>query len=719
MAFAHSLPGRPVEEWELLEEHLHKVAGLARNFAEPFGGTDWAYLAGLWHDLGKYREAFQKYLRAAGGDPDASGETPGKVDHSTVGAVHAFQRFGPKGKILGYLIAGHHAGLPDGEGGDRSLRARSERDDLLREALTGGAPRDVLDAQLPASRPQTRDRSGLHLWIRLLYSCLTDADFLATESFMNPQKGAERQPWPPLSSLWPRFEAYTREKFGSPNTEVQRAREEVRNACINGAKLAPGLFSLTVPTGGGKTLSSMAFALQHAQIHGKRRIIYVIPYTSIIEQTADTFREVFGDCVLEHHSNVDPDDPDRSGTRMRLAAENWDAPIVVTTNVQFFESLFSNRSSRCRKLHNLVDSVVVLDEAQLLPPGFLLPIRHAIELLAASYGVTFVISTATQPALGLSSVRELMPDPEALHQSLRRVDYEWPVDDTSKSWAEIAAALKSERQVLCIVSRRDDARELAKLLPEETIHLSALMCGAHRALAIADIRARLQQGRSIRVVSTQLVEAGVDVDFPVVFRAFAGLDSIAQAAGRCNREGRLPHPGRVVIFHPPRPAPRGLLRKAEDATKELLADGSPPELSPATFRRFFDLFFHAHVNSLDEKSVLPLLRVANPEGIQFREAADLFRLVDDSGYSPVVVSFGDSPALVRALRVWGISRDLGRKLQRFTVSIPLRQAAGLLKDGGIEEVSPGLFAQVHPQLYDPRFGLLTYVPEYEPTELVS
>jgi CRISPR-associated endonuclease/helicase Cas3 len=441
-----------------------------------------------------------------------------------------------------------------------------------------------------------------------------------------------------------------------------------------------------------------------------------------VEQTADVFRSIFGDSVIEHHSNLDPDDPARDSLSRRLAAENWDAPIIVTTNVQLFESLFAARASRCRKLHNLVNSVVVLDEAQLLPPDFLDPIRHAIRGLTRDYGVSIVISTATQPTLEIDGARELAPDPAALDRRLRRVRYEWPAPGAATSWAQIAAAIEAERQVLCVVNRRDDARELFDLIrgAEGAVHLSALMCGDHRSAVIARIRERLAVGSPVRLVSTQLVEAGVDLDFPVVYRAFAGLDSIAQAAGRCNREGRLPAPGRVVVFEPPTPPPQGLLRKAESKAREVLAGWQEDHIEPKLFWEFFDLLYKQGVNSLDRQDILGLLARAGDArraDVQFRTAAERFRLVDESGYVPVLVGWGRGAGLIATLRRGGPERRRMRLLQRFIVSVPAWQVRRLQTAGDVEEVLPGLFAAA-PGLYDEHTGLRTGGREYEPGDLI-
>jgi len=351
-------------------------------------------------------------------------------------------------------------------------------------------------------------------------------------------------------------------------TPVNALRHEILTACRAAAKLEPGHFSLTVPTGGGKTLSSLAFALEHAVKHNLRRVIYVIPYTSIIEQNADVFKETVGDDqVIEHHSNLDEDD---STSKARLSAENWDAPIIVTTSVQFFESFFAAKPSRCRKLHNIIGSVVVLDEAQLVPVEYLAPILQTMDLLNRRYRISFVISTATQPAfesregfkgLPMNSVREIISDIPRLYANLKRVEVEIPQNWVKTTrWEELATELLKEEQVLCVVSDRKSCRNLHKLMPIGTYHLSALMCGQHRSKIITEIKQKLKEGAPVRVISTQLVEAGVDIDFPVVYRALAGLDSIAQAAGRCNREGKLTEKGRVVVFVPPKKSPPGILR---------------------------------------------------------------------------------------------------------------------------------------------------------------
>ena len=715
-----------------LEEHLHAVAVLAGNHATAMDSADWAYLAGLWHDLGKYADEFQRRIKSVSGyDPDAHLEgSVGRVDHSTAGAQHAVEQFSVHGRILAYLISGHHAGLPDwhsGETGGAALNVRLNDKSHLERALRKPIPQSILAQNKPASLPLGKS-DGFALWVRMLFSCLVDADFLDTEAFMDEGKAAQRAGYPAIEELLRRFDSHMNENFsGAEPTRVNRIRAEVLRQCREKANDAPGMFSLTVPTGGGKTLSSLAFALQHAAQHGKRRVIYVIPYTSIIEQTANIFRDIFPDAVVEHHSNLDPDKAET--VKSRLATENWDAPIIVTTNVQFFESLFAAKTSRCRKLHNIVNSVVVLDEAQLLPPEFLQPILTAVNLLAQHYGVTFVLSTATQPALnsrsgigwtfkGLDGVREIVRDPDTLYRDLERVTVELPENlHETQNWDEIAERVQRHESVLAVVNSRADARELHRRLPKGTLHLSALMCGEHRSRVITDIKRRLKDGEAVRVVSTQLIEAGVDVDFPVVYRALAGLDSIAQAAGRCNREGKLER-GKVFVFVPPKPAPPGHLRRAAQTTVSLLFASHENPLRRELFQHYFEqLYWKAP--SLDKQGIEDLLKANGQGEVQFRTAAQRFQLIEESGYRSVIVRYADSPTLIGNLKKEGPKRWLMRKLQRYTVSLPDYHFKKLLDNGDVSEVHPGMFAQTADALYHAELGVLVDNTNIDPNALVG
>lgn len=702
-----------------LEEHLRAVADLTGEFATAFGHAEWGQLAGLWHDLGKYSSAFQSYIaRGSGFDPEAHVEGgKGRVNHSSAGALHAVEKLGGKGWLLAYLIAGHHAGLPDWHSDEHALSSLSQRleDRQHLQAISNVTiPTDVLHPALtPATKPLGGE-TGLALWLRMLFSCLVDGDFLDTEKFMDDEKSQSRGSFSSIEQLLEKFDERMKKLTAEAKpTPVNRVRAEVLRQCRERASDTPGLFSLTVPTGGGKTLSGLAFALTHAVRHQKRRIIYVIPYTSIIEQTAGIFRDIFGDNVVEHHSNLDPEKETAKG---RLATENWDASIIVTTNVQFFESLFAARTSSCRKLHNIVNSVVVLDEAQLLNPEFLQPIMDTMNLLARHYGVTFVLSTATQPALnsregfgwafrGLDGVCEIMTDPDTLYRDLTRVKVEMPLDfHARRAWEEIAAEIIHHESVLAVVNTRRDCRELHRLMPEGTIHLSAAMCGEHRSQVIAGIRERLEMKVPMQVVSTQLVEAGVDIDFPVVYRALSGLDSIAQAAGRCNREGKLDC-GRVVVFIPPKSSPPGTLRRAEQTTVSLLSGSTSDPMARELFTRYFE-HFYVKADSLDKHGIQDLLTTdARELKIQFRTAAEKFKLIDDVESQAILVWYGESQALIGKLKKDGPERWLMRKLQRYSVNLPRRVVDKLVVTGEVQEIWPGIFTQAVSTLYDGNLGV--------------
>ncbi len=749
-----------------LDQHLVATATGAASFAAAFSARDWAYLAGLWHDLGKYRSGFQRYIRQAN-DVDAhiEGRAVGREKtHSAAGALWAERKLtesaGSRGKVMArvlqYLIAGHHAGLDNWDGGLKARLVGRDAAVELEEALAAHPPTGILELgpSLPAFGDIPVDRPGdipgrFALWGRMLFSCLVDADFLDTEAFMDVGRSAARGGGADVAALLVTFDSHMAAVASrAAATQVNALRADVLNQCREKAERAPGVFTLTVPTGGGKTLSSLAFALTHAVRHAKRRVIYAIPYTSIIEQTADIFRSIFGDeNVVEHHSNAESD-PSKETSRSRLACENWDAPLVVTTNVQFFESLFARRTSRCRKLHNIVGSVVVLDEAQLLPVEFLQPILDVLRLLVRDYGVTLVLCTATQPALtaqenfdprrGLrgfkpEEVTEIIDDVPALYGALKRVRVHRPADlNIKREWPEVARDVARHDAVLAIVNRRADARELYRLLrseaPQGTWHLSALMCPQHRSDTIARIKAALdarrgalaagREGEPVRVVSTQLVEAGVDMDFPVVYRAMAGLDSIAQAAGRCNREGRLDGLGDVHVFVPPTEPPPGLLRQAAQTCRTVWFDRPDDPFDLPLFRRFFTRLYN-DAPSLDAKGISDALRLEKDPheltlAVRFRDASDDFRLIDEKDSATVLVRYRspgsreDIDALIDMLERDDLRRWLMRKLQRYGVTIYRHDLNRLLALGDVREVStcPGLYVQREgwDGFYDPVLG---------------
>ncbi len=726
--FAHSLPETSdTSQWQPLEQHLRRVAEMAAEFAEPIASSDWAWNAGWLHDMGKAAKEFQAYLLRENGldDSEYDGGGGGRVNHSSAGAALAEDLFSkpklPLGRPLAYLTAGHHAGLPDyyeTDTGRASLRIRLPEGHKNLEPIHAIVQEYVKNVRPAVRLPPYVKKDQFHLWTRMLFSCLTDADSLDTEAFMHPERAAARTLFAPLSEFKIKLDAHLVSLAArNDTTPVNAARRDVLATCRAAAMQPPGLFSLTVPTGGGKTLSGMAFAIDHAIRHGKRGVIYVIPYTSIIEQTGDVLAGVFGrENIVEHHSNLDPD---KETPRSKLASDNWDAPIIITTNVQFFESLYSARPSRCRKLHNIINRVVILDEAQMLPPELLTPCVDAMNQLVRYYGVTMVLATATQPALpGLEKPTEIVQNPAALYARLKRTRYVLPSTREPATWDALAAQLVAYEQVLCVVNTRKDCHDLFRLMPKGTLHLSALMCGQHRSQVIAAIKQRLKDGVPTRVVSTQLVEAGVDMDFPVVYRAWAGLDSIAQAAGRCNREGRLSEEGRlgeVNVFIPPKPSAPSLLRKKEDASRELFDLPDFDLEQPDVFSRYFELFF-----SKSNDTGADILKDLTPDqehlAIKFRTVGDRFRLIKDDEQRPLFVHYDAiADRLIDQLHFRGPSRDLLRQFQRYTVNLPIWLFERLQRN--VVEVCPGFWAWNG--RYDNAFGVDVFSEIIEPEKLMG
>lgn len=711
---------------QTLRDHLEGTAERAEKFAAAFGSGSWGRALGLAHDTGKGRDEWQRYIRTGSGYDEEAGLATkrGKVEHSAPGAKLAEEVLGKgAGRILSYCIAGHHAGLPDwisDTGACLAARLQKTSADEIPQECRALLKSQALGAPPYAFDPKSLDMS---LWIRMLFSCLVDADFLDTEAYMNGNNAKLRGRYLSIAELLPRLNAHidalTSSASSGPLSTVNKARRTVLSDCRAASALHPGFFSLTVPTGGGKTLSSMAFALEHAVMYGKDRVIYVIPYTSIIEQNADVFRKALGaEQVVEHHSNLDDSNATIQAT---LASENWDAPVVVTTSVQFFESLFAAKTSRCRKLHNIVNSVVILDEAQLLPTEYLEPIISVMEILSERYGTTFVVCTATQPILekqddfpefpGLpeGSVREIIKDVPSLYRDLKRVEVRVPQDlKAPTTWEALAGELAEEKSVLCVVSDRKSCRELHALMPTGTYHLSALMCAQHRSDHIKKIKEKLNAGESVRVISTQLVEAGVDVDFPVVYRALAGLDSIAQAAGRCNREGKMGdgRMGKVVVFVPPRNAPAGILRKARETASRMLDVGLTDPLDHSVFSPYFsELYWKS--NSLDDKHIMDKLKPEPPDcSIRFRETADAFKIIDEKAQRTILVPYKAGEKDIAQLKSIGPTRELLRKLQRYSVNVYNNQFDALRDRGSLTEISPEIFALTCAVEYDKTIGLL-------------
>ncbi|MGN6937815.1 CRISPR-associated helicase Cas3' [Neisseria sp. P0012.S006] len=729
----------PYEHWQTLQSHASNVGNLAAAFAQNFGADEIARYTGQLHDLGKYSLPFQKRLK---------GEAK-SVDHATAGAKIAVERWGNViGKLIAFCIAGHHTGLANGcgEGNNRSTLKQ-------RLALQFGEDIPALDnlwqqeIKLPQNLSAPPLKADAHhpffsyaFFTRMLYSCLVDADYLDTEAFYSnlENEASERGGYPDLNALQHNFnqfinafrrriaQASEQTEAEKRNAALNRLRSEILDHAVEQAAQPQGLFTLTVPTGGGKTFTSMAFALEHAKQHGMRRVIYVIPFTSIIEQNAAEFRKVFGELgeqsVLEHHSTFDDGKLQNEATKdkLRLASENWDAPIVVTTAVQFFESLFADRSSRCRKLHNIAGSVIILDEAQMLPLNLLLPIMQAIKELAQNYRCSIVMCTATQPAVqaengfyrGFENVREIAPKPTALFDKLRRTTVQHIGTQTD---TDLLAKLGEHSQMLVIVNNRRHARSLydqAKHL-DGTFHLTTLMCAKHRSQKLDEIRGRLKNGEPCRVIATSLIEAGVDVDFPLVMRAEAGLDSVAQAAGRCNREGKRSSENSFVwIFAPEEQwkAPPELATQA--AVMRLTADTfSDDLLSTQAVAAYFAELYQLKGSELDNKKIL---KMHNDTGqsldFPFQTIADKFRMIE-SHMQPLIIPFdGEAENLISNLHHADHIGGLLRKLQPYTVQIPEKALAALYKAGRIEPINEKNFGKqfytlIGLDLYDEVAGL--------------
>lgn len=735
--FAHSSDNNDHSRWQLLAQHLHNVGKLASLRATAFGGEAPARLQGELHDLGKYTAAFQRRLT---GDPRS-------VDHSTWGAKIVAQRYGFIGQLLAYGIAGHHAGLANGQGeGERTpLASRLAATDL--QPLDPAWEREIVLPTAPVlsgfkAHPQRRQFQYAFL-TRMLFSCLVDADFIDTENFYLGLKGdasLRTGAYPSLVELRARLDAHlqTFPTKGDVNPVRARILSHVRRQAESDA----GLFSLTVPTGGGKTLASLAFALDHAIHHKLRRVIFVIPFTSIVEQNAAVFRRAFGElgerAVLEHHSAFveqppPRDDPEKyqATQKLRLAMENWDAPIVVTTAVQFFESLFAARPSQCRKLHNIAGSVVVLDEAQTMPLKLLRPCVAVIDELARNYRASVVLCTATQPALeapdfkgGLEKVHELAPDPPRLYEELERVRVRHlgVLDDEA-----LAAHLRSREQVLCIVNNRRHARAMYQAMQDlpGARHLTTLMCARHRSKVLAEVRRLLRDGQPCRLVATSLIEAGVDVDFPTVLRAEAGLDSIAQAAGRCNREGRRDREAsEVLVFATANDdwAPPPELRQFAQAAGEVLRHHADAPLSPAAIRQYFELLYWQQGDEqLDKFALLPLLQISQIDSLPMETLAEKFRMIEDTQV-PVIFPYDDDARdALKALRFAEGCVGLARTLQPYVVQVPQRAYMALRSVGAVQPVNPEKWGEqflelVNTSLYSEAFGIQWENPAFLPPD---
>ena len=692
------------------EEHCIGVAELAKQFASEFGMGNWGYVLGILHDKGKEKKEFQEYIQDVNGIPGHKYWTKKGKAHAYVGALLAQGLYGKVATtFLGNAICGHHAGLYD----------YFELDKMISSSDLPSEVQMQTDAiQLNKAKFTLTENQINHL-VRVLFSCLVDADYLDTEKFMNVSSASQRGHHKKLSELLILLEDhFCKLNNNSEDSTVNVIRRCVQEQCIKMSSGETGFYSLTVPTGGGKTLSSLLWAMRHAVCNGQKRIIIAIPYTSIIVQTASVLKSIFGEeNVLEHHSQFTIDSIIDKDIRLKakLASENWDYPIVVTTNVQLFESMFSNKPSDCRKLHNIANSVIILDEVQTLPTDYLQPIVDALKSYQRMFGISVLFTTASQPVLsgliegcnpkaafqGIDGITEIIPKEYALHDRLRRVCLE--IDNTGITYDEIADRLSRHDKVLCIVNTRNDAREIFERLPKEglTIHLSRMMCPRHVTKAIQDIKQALSYNSEtvIRVVATQLIEAGVDIDFPVVYRQEAGLDSILQAAGRCNREGKLDMATAYVFSLSVEHKLYGSIIDANNARLNMVNvnDWFAPETMTEYFRQLY-----CRKETFDKNDIKTLLY--KPAEMCFAEAAKKFRLIEETGKT-VYVNMDDSLELIERLKSDGITYSLMKELSQYSVNIHERDFQKLNSYEAIEEVIEGIYVVKDRAQYDENIGL--------------
>ena len=718
MFIAHKMENS--NERQMLIDHLKQTAIKAKSFGNKFGAGEHAYIAGLLHDLGKYSQEFQDRINGS----------KKWVDHSTAGAQEVFKRFegknlGPVGKLIAYCIGGHHGGLPDaGASTDTNLKctlsSKLNNDKIYPyESYRDEVPDINLSANLiPQINPTNGIGFALAFYIRMLYSCLVDADFLDTEAFMRENevaRGYDIQLDDLLVDLNKKIQS-----FGEASSPINDKRTEILNACINKAKHPKGIFSLTVPTGGGKTFSSMAFALNHAKKHGMDRIIYVIPYTSIIEQNAAEFRNVFGEnIVLEHHSNFDfNDDEEEKYNKLKLSSENWDIPIIVTTNVQFFESLFANKSSRCRKLHNIINSVIIFDEAQMLPLSYLIPCVKTISELVANYNCSAVLCTATQPALDNllpeeMEVKEICEDTTGLYNFFKRTKI------IKRGLIENETLIKeinSQRQVLCIVNMRKHTLDLFSMLEgDDVFHLSTYMCPFDRRAVISKIKNRLKNDLPCKVISTSLIEAGVDIDFPIVYRTMTGLDSIIQSAGRCNREGKLKDDkgknilGEVHVFNPEDKYTKWQPKEfkiTSELTKGIMRRFDDIASLDAIRSYFEEMQYILKAQGLDTSDICKNIEENHGTlDFDFKDIASKFKIIDDNTYPIIIPSRGNASELINKLAEEDFHSKTLRSLQAYTVNVYEKEYNNLLSAGKIRFVASEFAVLADEDSYNERTGI--------------
>ena len=761
---------RSDQEWHGLKEHLQSVAADAEIKANKFNAGKLGYYVGLWHDLGKYNPKFQTYLQKCH-TAKLAGQKPSreKIPHAIHGAFLAHDLKCTSKFSLAFLIAGHHAGLSNYVVLKSDLSNPIKRSDyptVKQQAeleLGNLKPAEDLKSYF---KQFASNRISEELFLRLIFSCLIDADRLDTERFANPEQYQQRQERAnvvTIAQFWETFDRKQKEFVPKPEdakSAVNQVRSQVYEKCVEAAELESGVFRLCVPTGGGKTRSGLAFALKHAKRWNKDRVIFAVPYTSIIDQTVkvyrdDIFKELGNAAVLEHHSatqdeqkrteSLETDENiEQSQVQAKLATQNWDAKLIVTTTVQLFDSLFSHKTSQCRKLHNIVNSVIVLDEVQTLPIGFLSPILSVLKELVDRYNVTVVLCTATQPALDADtpyfkdgfdkeSIQDIVPVAMAIEhfKTLKRVNYEIPKQGEAWTWKQLVQDMEPNPSALVVLNTRRDAiavlnalnvpngynaepiepRVEESLESSEILHLSTLLCGKHRQAVLTEVRRRLKEKEPCRLISTQVVEAGVDLDFPVVYRAMGPLDRIVQAAGRCNREGKLRDEngqlqmGRVVIFEPAEGSkpPAGEYCKAIQKARAILQDDAFTESQlhePQVFKTYFESLYTL-VDSNQKIQPINLTIQELRQSWSFRDVGENFKLIKDDTI-PIVIQYDEAvKARLEAIARRGIWSEDRAFLQPYTISLPTR-IFNKLEDK--REVKPGLDLWMWTSNYDPIRG---------------
>lgn len=695
---------------QLLEDHLLNVAQLAKEFGASIGVPDMAYGCGLAHDFGKYSDKFQKYIR---------GEFQGKVDHSTAGAQFLWKRQQEYNifSLLGsFCIAGHHAGLPDygGRGDDDStgtLLGRMKKRVLPYEhGLERISYPNKIDSEVFLKFKN--DPIAGALFIRMLFSCLVDADFLDTERYMLTEcvQRGNFSTIKELEGLF--FQVLTKKGYFTPKSDINRKRTKILKKCMNMGMGKPGLYTLTVPTGGGKTISSLAFAMKQAITQKKERIIYAIPYTSIIEQTAEVFEGFLGeDNIIEAHSQIEYDDSNESMEKKRLATENWDAPLIITTNVQFFESLFANRTSRCRKLHNIANSVIILDEAQMLPVDFLKPVLNTIEALVKYFNCTVILCSATQPHLernGLLSMRpkEIMEDIPELYGFFKRVQF---CDEGQLTYQAIGERLRRQNQILCIAGTKAEAGEIyEEIKDEDSFYLSTNLFPAHRQRVIREIKKRLKTGITCRVVSTSIISVGVDMDFPEVYLELSGLDSLIQGAGRCNREGKRPLKESTAHVFSTEKIMGSRFMKQERQIMAIVQQQFKDISEPEAIKKYFDELYKVKDPILDEKKIKEL-----SSEMAFAEIGRSVKLIEDDTKSVFIPYDEEAQIIAEQLRCGVYTRELMRRAGRYIVNVrsscaknSLGMFEKLCTDGYATQLGEDLAILTNMEVYDEKMGFI-------------